>query len=94
MRKRKTVPTFPKICECCEVNYSSKKEDSRFCTDSCRVNHYQKQRRMGVTKTAKGFVCPKCNVADLYTPVGKMHKVIRCGTCRTEWGLNAKDAYN
>lgn len=93
MRKRKVVPIFPKVCECCEEDYKSKKEDSRFCSDSCRVNNYQKDKREGVIKTPKGFICPKCNLADLYTPVGLKHKIIRCGTCHSEWELNAPVLY-
>ena len=93
MRKRKTAPIFQKVCECCEEDYKSKKEDSRFCKESCRVNNHQKQKREGATKTSKGFICPKCNAPDLYTPAGEKHKIIRCGTCHSEWGLNAKAVY-
>lgn len=93
MRKRKTVLTFPKICECCEEDYKSKKEDSRFCKDSCRVNNYQKNKREGVVKTPKGFICPKCKAPDLYTPAGKKHQLIRCGTCHAEWELNPEVVY-
>ena len=93
MRKRKTVLSLLKVCECCGENYNSGKEDSRFCKESCRVNNFQKDKRQGVIKTPKGFICPKCRAQDLYTPAGKKHTLIRCGTCHAEWGLNAEVIY-
>jgi len=84
MRKLKTMPS---LCECCGKSYTPKRTTSRFCSDSCRVNNYQKEKRQGLTKTPKGFVCPKCGIADLYSPVGLKHNVIRCGTCHSEWQL-------
>ena len=97
MHKRKTVPTFQKVCECCEGDYESIKEDSRFCKESCRVNNHQKQKREGVNKTVKGFICPKCNAPDLYNPVAPAetkHTLIRCGTCHSEWELNPPFVYS
>ena len=97
MIKRKTVPTFSKVCECCEEDYETKKEDSRFCKESCRVNNHQKQKREGESKTPKGFICPKCNAPDLYNPAAPTetkHKLIRCGICHSEWGLNPPIIYS